>query len=465
MPPLCRARITASLTTTVLLTAALSVISLIDPAPLMAQQGRTTQIVILNVPKGGTRTLAEALSDLPDVALFPQRWFEEQLAEQEVESSGIFDRPEELSQVMAQSNVDLVLRLRYSSKQQIYRVDVITRAQGLSEYSFEVDGSEEGLDESGAAQVRQDIEDFLANRAAAQRPRTTTDPFEEGGAGDGGEEPFDPNSLRENAIAQQNQKTRRPGASKKAAQVRAGFRLIEPTLLITGGRIQSLSATAGGTPGFAVEADVLPMALVGGGSPQAENFGISLSYSHVFKKIGNLLLADEMGAPIDNTKVTVASNYFDFRGGVFYRIFSDGSQDGAHIRLKGGVRINKFNLAQPVVGAFPFGFFSLMIGAEGVHPIGTTGASLLANVEIAPFSKALGAWEETIGAVSYSYALGGGLGLSYDFLPNAGFSARYSFDTYRLLFTGEIPVGGTEAVKSKGIFSANGLFAGFHYTY
>lgn len=439
--------------------------ALITPSHALAQDDDTqgiTQIVILDVPLDGTRTLAESIAKLGDsVALYPQTWFEERVDEQGFDPDGLLANRNALSIVMEESDIDVVIISRYSSKRELYRISIVPQDPRDETLEFDVAALEdEGLTGAGAAQIRKRLVAMLdAQKAELAPPPDPEKPKD------------DPNALREAAIAEQ--KAKKNAGPKGAAKIAAGFRLIEPTFILvtaTSELTDSLAVTLGSSPGFALYAEIFPMLLQEDAEEDAKNFGILLNYNQVFQSLA--LSPTIAGQPADMIAepVDTGLSYLDLEGGAFYNLtFGEGEQ-AASLRGKFLLRLQRLSTAVPVSQFQTFRFFSIGLGADGIFPLGTTGAKLLTSVELAPFTSATTP-QEGIGTIRYAYTLSGSLGVSYDFTPNIGFTGSYIFDNTRILFNREAipqePGSTTAPVERapKASFSANGLFAGVHYIY
>lgn len=425
-------------------------------------------IVVLDVPLEGTETLAETIvSKRQDVALYPQTWFIDKINEVGFDPDGIIKRREQLSIVMEESNVDYIVLSQYSEKQSLYRFTVIPRKEDSPTHSFTVESfKEDGMTRGAAVLTHRQLFEYIDGRSAS--PTSNTEPEEDP------LDPGDPNALRDAAIkAQQEKKNAGP---KGIATFAAGFRLIEPTLIIITADsdvVNSLAITLGSTPGFAFQAELYPMKLSADpakpSQPTENQFGLSIHYNQVFKSL-NLQPDQEVPAggvaPLPSpTRVS----YLDFEAGAFYEI-AIGSKEGgiARLRPKALFRLQRLGTSTPVVEFQPFRFISLAIGADVIFPLADTGANLLAGVELAPFTNLKPLPLDEIGTFRYAYTTSGSLGIDYKFLPNVGFQAQYMFDHTRLLFESfsPDPVNQPNLVTSpKGTFSAAGIFAGVNYTY
>lgn len=456
---LCLATLSPSLT--VLLTPALA------HAQEDASQEEMLHIVVLDVPLDGTETLAQTIaSKRENVALYPQTWFIEKINEIGFDPDGIIKRREQLSIVMEEANIDYIVLSQYSENQSAYRFTVIPRKEERATHSFTVESfKEDGMTRGAAVLTQRQLFEYIDGDSSSAT--ANTDPAEDP------EDPGDPNALRDAAIkAQQEKKSAGP---RGLATIAAGFRLIEPTLIIITADsdiINSLAITLGSTPGFAFQAELYPMKLSEepGKSPETTDnqFGLTINYNQVFKSL-NLQPDQEVPpggvAPLPSpTRVS----YLDFEAGAFFELAVGPKEARARLRPKALFRLQRLGTSAPVVEFQPFRFISLAIGADMIFPLADTGASLLAGVEIAPFTNLKPLPLDEIGTFRYAYTTSGSLGVDYKFLPNVGFQAQYMFDHTRLLFESfqPDPVNQPTLVTSpKGTFSAAGIFAGVNYTY
>ncbi len=428
------------------------------------EQVSPAQIVILDIPLESTRTLAESLAELgDDVALYPQVWFEERVDEQGFDPEGLLSNRNAVSLVMIESDIDIIIVSRYSSKRERYTITFIPQDKTEDFIKFTVDASEdEGLTASGAAKIRRRLITYFKEKAQRDTP---PEPVEDKNADD-------PNALRNKAI--EEQKKKKSAGPKGAAKIAAGFRLIEPTLIfITAASdiTDSLAITLGSSPGFALYAELFPMLFQDDADQSAKNFGVLLNYNQVFKSL--LLSPTSPGQPPDMIAEPIATgtSYLDFEAGAFYNLdFGQGAQK-ASLRGKALLRIQRVSTSTPVSQFQTFRFLSIGLGADGIFPLSTSGAKLISSAEIAPFTSANPLPQEGIGTTRFAYTLSGSLGISYDFTPNLGFSGSYIYDNTRILFNKEqiVPPAGSTAPPveraPKAVFSANGLFAGVHYIY
>ena len=432
----------------------------------------TLTVVILDVPFDGTRALAEEIAATMGerVTLYPQSWFEERIIEQGVDPAGLLSKREALSFVMQKSDVQLLLFTRYDEAQQRFLITFIPVDAEEANQEFEIE-AEEALQSRDLQKIRRELEAYYRDYVRAQRAASEQQEPPAGGSSDpssrspgrGGDEALD---LPPDGAAS--------AGPKRAATISLGYRLIEPTFLFVTAASETVDSTAitlGASSGFALFAELFPMRLQGASSDPAAQFGVLINYSQVFSRLEGLTASENVpdpatiGQPLSPTSVS----YYDAELGGFYDFARGASARTPKLRAKALLRLNGFALSDWPVELRSFRFFSLAIGADASIPLLDSGAELLASAEIAPFTSLNRLPQEAIGETRYSYTLSGALGLSYDFLPNLGASARYLYDVTRVTFN-EAQIPGpdptmTIARTPKAAFIAGGLFVGAHYIY
>ncbi len=414
------------------------------------------QIVILDVPQDGTLTVAKAIAELGEkVSLYPQTWFAERIDEMGFAADGILDRRVELSALMDEYNIDVILFTQYSSSRELYRVTFIPRDAKQEPKTFDLESPDgEGMSRGNAVIIRKRLVSYF--ESSSEKPDETPTDLP------------DPNALREEAL--KNKEKEKDAGPKGIAEITAGFRLIEPTIIIITAdseQIDSLAITLGSAPGFALQADLFPMKFSEDQEPAAQAFGLSLNYSQVFKKLNLRPSAGVAPDAADVIPTPVGLSFLDFEISAFYNLAVTQGAQVASIRPKGTFRLQRFASSQDVLEFQSFRIISLALGLDAIFPLGSTGASLLSSVELAPFSNLAPLPNEDIGTMRYAYTTSGMLGLAYNFLPNVGARFTYSFDHTRLLFEKFTPdpANPTAQTSPKGTFSASGILLGVTYIY
>ena len=249
-------------------------------------------VVIMEVPRGGTTEIGKAIYETPGVLLHKEGWlFERSAALGLPQDESIFSRVDILKPVMEAAQATLVIRSRYSPKENIYQIQFFD-ALGNVRREFLVPGTPEGMPEESAKKVGLEAKVFLAAVPEAAAPPAPPVPVPGQGT---------PSAAPE---ATQDGPPRLDGW----AAVRGGVRLFKTALLIGSSKGAVNNYQSGFFPGYHVALDASPfLAMEGASGPGT--LGVSLDLSQGFDTVNFAVDEEERQVSVNQTRVLAHVGY------------------------------------------------------------------------------------------------------------------------------------------------------------
>lgn len=423
------------------------------------------RVVVVDIPDGDNRIVADELSHIEGLELMPYDDFIDEVQSRAFNPDTILDNSSDLSWVMDGSNIGLIINFEVEDDQ-AYRVDFITEEDASSEHDFLADRNAEGaVVRGGAAIIRLELEQFLGERpqivaeALAQADPAQQDDVDDD---DDDADAVDPGSLDPEAMRQaaaEDEEAMREMLSRDWLWLRAHGRLFQKDFSAAA-REAVYTHKSGGFPGYELEVEAFPLGM---NNPDMADTGFYASLNH---GLYGLTIVDETGDEPEEQDASV--NNLTLEAGAVYRLDSPLDQDNRQLRFRIGGRYEAFSVEDnPEVPSTAVA--SLVLGTRLVLPLLTDELALTAGADIAPLAF-FTTGEELFGEQSFSYGFGAELGAIYEVMDGGFLSGGYTFRMMRSDFDGAGEPFGHEAhpvsFEDSEVFDLNqGLRLGFIYQY
>lgn len=389
---------------------AMCLASLALPSIAAAQEAEAepVRIVVMTIPGGGTKLLAETVATLPNTTPFPESWFNTQVKQRGFSARTVFKSPKDLGWVMGGAKIDLIVdfsRKRRSNTLKVYLYPA-SDAKIARTLEIEVDPTS-GLNQEGADQITASIEDLLASRYAATPSKTQPDPQQEP------EKDPDPKP-QEDDLRKQLAPTPTPGFKRQPwLWVSGSGSLLKRDLSVSSRNGVVLNYESAFYPGYALNVEATPAK----GVP----FGFYATFVHGFDNV-NYKDADDK----DQVK---ALTQLQFEGALGYYLV----RGALSAKLRGGLRWASFGI-DPNEVLPSTSFTSIMLQGQVGYTISRF--TVQGQLELIPISF-WGENTEQFGQNPGAYGLGGVLGVQIQATPEISVPISYSFGLLNSSFEGE----------------------------
>ncbi len=388
-------------------------------------------VVLLKVPGGGTKLLADTLYTLEPIELRPESWFVKQAKRRGFSKSKALKKSKSMRWVMKGAKIDVVVRLR--EKGDAYRVDFYGRGSGKSEQNFKVPRGDDGLTVEGAEEIRIQLVSRFEGRmrvkgeAVAKSDPDPADAPKDASEDEPKDEPKgeDPDLLDDPVVA------RRPVGDMKAPSdflwVYGGARLIKRDLVVGGQNGAVLSYISAFYPGYEIAAEFFPLVFT---DQDFTALGLYVDFYQGFDGFNFI-------GP-DGTQQRLNLTHLHAEGGLSYRIDTPRdvlmSGDYVRIRLRATVRHDNFGI--PANDSLPSTSQTAVVLSGAVaYPLLVDGFALTGSFELIPIGF-WGAGLEQFGTSAFTYGMGTSLGGLFSVGSGINVSFGYAFGLYRTEFEG-----------------------------
>lgn len=380
---------------------------LLAMTPAQAQEDEAPQpvrIVIMTVPGGGTKLLAETVATLPNTTPYPESWFNTQVKQRGFSSRTIFKNSKDLRWVMSGANLDLIVdfsRKRRSNtlKVKFYNAKEATVVRTLE---LEVD-AKDGLGQAGADQITASIEDLLADRYAVTPPKPPVEPVEP---------PKEETPKDDDIKKELHPKYTQPIRREPWLWASGSVKLIKRGLSVSSRNGVVLNYNSVFYPGYELMLDAMPAR----GVP----FGLYLGFIHGFDSVK---YQDD-----NNQEQTRALTQLQFEGGLGYYL----KRGAIMARIRGGARWTSYSIDENEVLPST-SQTSLML--QGHIDYTLSMLTLQARLELIPLSF-WGEGAEQFGESSSTYGVGAGFGVIIRATPALSVPLQYNFNLLSSSFEG-----------------------------
>ncbi len=432
--------------------ATLALATLSTPALAQEDEVEAPLVVLLKVPGGGTKLLAEALYDLEPIELRTESWFVKQAKSRGFSKNKALKKSKSMRWVMKGAKIDVIVRLRDKSEE--YRVDLYVRETGKPAETFLVPRGEDGLGKDGAETIRGRLVALFDGRirikgaavvATVDDPDSTPDPTDPGDLV--GVE--DPGGVDDPVVPR-----KRPGSIEAPGDflwVYGGARLLKRDLTIGGQNGAVLSYVSAFYPGYQISAEFFPLVFT---DQDFTALGLYVDFTQGFDGIS---FTDAAGV-----QSQFALTHLRLEGGLSYRIDTprDVAVSGEYVRVRLRATVRHESFSIPENTQLPSNSqTAVVLSGVVAYPLLVEGFALTGSFELIPVSF-WGASREQFGESSFTYGMGTSLGGLFSVGSGINVSFDYAFGLYRTEFEG----GGTALFSNANAFElVQGLNAGVSF--
>lgn len=390
------------------------------------------KIVIMTIPGGGTRTLADELKSLPSTELHPESWFDRQVKKRGFNVKKIMKNTKDLKWVMSGAKIDLILRFKRNRKKTNLYVGFVGPDTAKVSKTIKLTlNKEEGFTESQAKEIKTQVQAFLKTRYDSLKPKEPpkeTTPKE-----------TTPKETTPNTDPNTNITTPLPPAKQNDHWIwlHGSGRLIKRDLSVGGRNGAVLNYQSAFYPGYQVKVEMTPAR----GTP----LGLYVDFTHGFDSIN---VTDN-----NDQQQTLPLTQLRFEGGAGYYL----DEQNFKIRLCVGGRWASYSIEQN--DALPStSQTAILVSGRFIYPLMPI-VQVYGGIELMPLAF-WGEGMEQFGTEASTYGMGTSLGLVIDATRDLGIQVNYGFEMYRTVFTGN---GSADFEEARGFELIQGLQAGIVY--
>lgn len=425
-----------------------------DIAEASAQDSdQSTRMVLLNVPGGGTESVAETLLEIEGVELRDQDWFIKEIKKRGMSPKRIMSRPKDLVWIMKGGSVDYILY--FQSEGEAFRATVVGEG-GEPVSDFSIDRTSDGISEAGLRIIKLEVEELLGV-AASQVDIDAEIARREAEKEAAKSAPKDPEDVRKAALAEKAAVEER--LSEDWLWARANVRMFKRDIAYSGASGASLTYKSGFYPGFSLNVEAYPTALF---DAEGAGVGVMLDYAMGFDSV-TFEGRNQDGSGTE--EVSSPIGHMELEGGIIYRldspIGSSGGTNTVRVRVKVTGRHERYTVDDE--RALPsLTRTSVVAGATISHPVVIPELAVQGFFEFIPagFNHAGAELFGSSSAFTYGFATGiGGL-----FSITDAFAALlgYRFRITRPSYEGS---GSSDFEDTTGFELVQGLHLGILYQY
>lgn len=428
-------------------------LSVATPTAHAQEEEQLIQIIVMDVPGGGTKTVAKQLILIENVRPYPDQWFFKKVTERGLQTEGLLENSKDLKWSMERVGIALLIDFTYDDETELYTVYFYSPESGKVVKTFDVASDEDGITQEAAQKIRKEVEGFLKGPDPAATPAPEP----------GEEEVMDPEALRKAAMEAEKQK--RANLPSDWLQAAVQFRLTKHDFLF-GAQNSAITTSyvSGFYPGYDINAEVFPLVFTGG---DVTAVGFYTQFNQGFDQVKSSVI-DASGQPAE---IIFKVNQLQFEGGVSYRLDTPRKTESTGKFIRARLRLGVRYLLNKVDDPDEFGLVpsisltNVVVGGKVSYPIFST-LSLHGALNFIPWGS-FGQGSAAFGTPTYTYGMGSMFGGVYMFTENLGGTLNYNFDLYRTSFEGA-----TDAMTGIKLFEKadafdfyQGIAAGVHIQY
>lgn len=363
------------------------------------------RIIVMTIPGGGTKLLAETIATLPHTEPYPESWFNTEVKKRGFSARTIFKSAKDLRWVMSGANLDLIIDFSRKRRSNTLKVKFYTAKEATEVRTLELEvDAKDGLDQGGADQITATVEDLLADRYTVTPPKAPVEPVEQPKE----LEPKDDDIKKELPLQYTQPLRREPWlwASGSAKLIKRGLSVSSRNGVV-------LNYNSVFYPGYELMLDAMPAR----GVP----LGLYLGFIHGF---------DSVKYKDDNNKEQTRSlTQLQLEGGLGYYL----KRGAIMAKIRGGARWTSYSIDENEV--LPSTSQTSLL-LQGHIDYALSMVTLQARLELIPLSF-WGEGADQFGESSSTYGVGAGFGVLIHATPALSVPLQYNFNLLSSSFEGQ----------------------------